>query len=88
MEEFRTILGYTSDLQFNRKTIYSAEKYLNGDDLSENLYRLCLGLPLRYGHITTTKPTKISSVAGEKAQTFCDEAIRTGGYKIKNLKGC
>lgn len=41
-EEMRTILG----MPHNSNTI----NYLNGDDLSENLYRVCKGLPLRFGY--------------------------------------
>lgn len=39
-EEIRTILGVPSNFPL----------YHNGDDISENLYRTCVGLPLRYGH--------------------------------------
>lgn len=39
-EELRNIIGSTS----------AVNSYLEGDDLSENLYRLSLGQPLRFGH--------------------------------------
>lgn len=39
-EEIRTILGSHT----------SISKYLAGDDISENLYRSCIGEPLRFGH--------------------------------------
>jgi hypothetical protein len=42
-EEMRTVLG----MPYNSNTA----NYLNGDDLSENLYRMCRGLPLRFGYI-------------------------------------
>ncbi|MDR3327763.1 MAG: hypothetical protein LBT04_06540 [Prevotellaceae bacterium] len=39
-EELRTILGGNTE----------SDKYENGDELSENLYRLCRNEPLRFGH--------------------------------------
>ena len=41
-EEMRTLLGMPHN-------ILDAE-YLNGDDLSENLYRSCKGMLLRFGY--------------------------------------
>ena len=41
-EEIRTILGFPSDSV--------DDNYLQGDDLSENLYRMCVGFPLRFGY--------------------------------------
>ena len=40
IEEIRTILGAHKD-----------EYYQDGDNLCENLYRLEIGAPLRYGHL-------------------------------------
>lgn len=41
-EEIRTILGATNPITNNG--------YREGDDLSENLYRMCVGYPIRFGH--------------------------------------
>ncbi|MDR0581129.1 MAG: hypothetical protein LBG04_03395 [Holosporaceae bacterium] len=41
-EEMRTILGAPYGGSMN--------DYINGDDLSENLYRMCRGIPLRFGY--------------------------------------
>jgi hypothetical protein len=41
-EEFRTIIGSPN--------IIVDAAIVNGDDLSENLYRACIGVPLKYGH--------------------------------------
>lgn len=40
-EEIRNILGMTNSSQFT---------YLNGDDLCENLYRICINDYIRFGH--------------------------------------
>lgn len=42
LEELRTILGGTKTIENN--------VYVEGDDLSENLYRMCIGAPIRFGH--------------------------------------
>ena len=41
-EEMRTLLGMPHNSNI--------ANYLNGDDLSENLYRMCTGMPLRFGY--------------------------------------
>lgn len=41
-EEIRTILGFHCNV--------NDDMYVQGDDLSENLYRMCVGFPLRFGH--------------------------------------
>ncbi len=41
-EEMRTILGFSCT--------DSSKHYLQGDDLSEDLYRVCVGKPLRFGY--------------------------------------
>lgn len=46
-EEIRNIIGSSRDID---------ENYLEGDDLSENLYRLCSGAPLRFGHRDNSVP--------------------------------
>jgi hypothetical protein len=43
-EEMRTILGVPCD------KIIDNMNYLPGDDISENLYRMCIKVPLRFGH--------------------------------------
>ena len=83
MEEFRTIMGYTVNfsITIDETTVsYSAEKILNGDDLSENLYRLCVGQQLRYGHIT--KETTISIEVANRMRNFYDGVMKN--YKMKN----
>ena len=83
MEEFRTIMGYTVNFSIiiDETTIsYSAEEVLNGDDLSENLYRLCVGQQLRYGHIT--KETTIPIEVANRARNFYDNVLKN--YKMKN----
>ncbi|MBR1734468.1 MAG: hypothetical protein IJ730_03325 [Alphaproteobacteria bacterium] len=83
MEEVRTIIGYTFNflITIDEKTIsYSAEEVLNGDDLSESLYRLCVGQQLRYGHVT--KETTIPIEVANRAKNFYDNVLKN--YKIKN----
>jgi hypothetical protein len=48
-EEMRTILGSPS-VQFCTTYFNPPAVYLEGDDLSENLFRLSLGLSMRFGH--------------------------------------
>ena len=51
-EELETILGNIVDeikpMNLRKPEVYSEP--LNGSDLSENLYRICVGIPLRFGH--------------------------------------
>lgn len=49
-EEIRNILGKQRNVTNNPGLANNA--YFEGDDLSENLYRACLGKPLRFGHDT------------------------------------
>ena len=41
-EEIRNILGAPANVEDRR----------HGDELSENLYRMCIGMPLRYGYLS------------------------------------
>ena len=84
MEEFRTIMGYTVSfsITIEDKTVsYPTEEVLNGDDLSENLYRLCVGQKLRYGHVT--KETMIPIKIADRARKFYDEIMKI--YRMKRL---
>lgn len=45
-EELRTVLGVT----YRGSIDQYQQNYLQGDDLSENLYRMCIGIPLRFGY--------------------------------------
>ena len=77
IEEFRTIMGYTVNfsITIDETTVsYSAEEILNGDDLSENLYRLCVGQQLRYGHVT--KETTIPIEVANRARNFYDGVMK------------
>jgi hypothetical protein len=49
-EEIRTVLGapYLGSIE------NYPQNYIQGDDLSENLYRMCVGLPLRFGYALQT----------------------------------
>ena len=83
MEEVRTIMGYTFNflITIDEKTIsYFAEEVINGDDLSENLYRLCVGQQLRYGHVT--KETMIPIKIADRVRKFYDEIMKN--YRMKN----
>ena len=83
MEEFRTIMGYTVNFSITIDEItisYSAGEVLNGDDLSENLYRLCVGQQLRYGHVT--KETTIPIEVANRARNFYDNVLKN--YRMKN----
>lgn len=44
-EEMRTILGVPYG-----GTVHQYNTYREGDDLSENLYRICIGSPIRFGY--------------------------------------
>ena len=77
MEEVRTIMGYTFNflITIDEKTIsYFAEEVINGDDLSENLYRLCVGQQLRYGHVT--KETMIPIKIADRVRKLYDEIMK------------
>lgn len=48
LEEIRTILGLPWDAE--AEDFLRTSSFLEGDELSENLFRMELGLPLRFGH--------------------------------------
>ena len=86
MEEFRTIMGYTVNfsITIDGKTIsYSPEEPLYGDDLSENLYRLCVGQELRYGHVI--KVTTVSAAVIDRAKKSYDKIIKNYKHIISTL---
>ena len=84
-EEFRTIMGYVPLICLKTGSVetvlYSAEENIYGDDLSENLYRKCIGQPLRYGHVEATDGDDISIELGEHLNTFYGDLMRRGQYK-------
>ena len=83
MEEFRTIMGYTVNvIKKGGDMLYSVGNPLNGDDLCENLYRICVGQDLRYGHVNVRSSGEVLTLAIENAKNVYDIAIREGGYKI------
>lgn len=59
-EEIRTILG-----------AYSGIGYINGDDISENLYRSCNNYPMRFGHSGTAFYEDKSVI--DKVKLACEE---------------
>jgi hypothetical protein len=63
-EEIRTILG-----------IGDKTAYMLGDDISENLYRTCVGAPLRLGY--SLKNYREDSVVIKKVIDLCDTYIRS-----------
>ena len=65
-----------------RAVLYSAEKSIYGDDLSENLYRKCMRQALRYGHVEATEGDNISKELAENIDIFYKSAIKQGQYKI------
>ncbi|MDR0580941.1 MAG: hypothetical protein LBG04_02390 [Holosporaceae bacterium] len=71
MEEIRNILG-------NIRKDGNAS-FLEGDDLSENLYRLCIGLLLRYGHNNSCK-TEHEDVINV-VKSVCDASLQKGNYQ-------
>ena len=58
-----------------RAVLYSAEKSIYGDDLSENQ-------ALRYGHVEATEGDHISKELAENIDIFYKSAIKQGQYKI------
>lgn len=85
LEEFRTILGYTEIVigkSSEGKSVYIEKyDYLEGDDLSENLYRLCIGEPLRYGYTSENiEKTDAIKIVIEK----CKAVANNGNYRVKN----
>ena len=85
-EEFRTIMGYVPTICLKtgsfETVLYSAEENIYGDDLSENLYRKCIGQALRYGHVEATDGDDISIELAEYLNTFYEGIIDLGKYKI------
>lgn len=86
LEEMRTTLGYTVPIKLvvakTAKTI-QANKIYQSDDLSENLYRLCIGEPLRYGHNSLAVSVE-HLPAIQQVITACAEAAKSGGYRVAN----
>ena len=83
MEEFRTIMGYTVKVTKNSEEIYVPDEAQNGDDLCENLYRICVGQKLRYGHVSADDPEiTVSKSALDKAKEFYNKAIKEGNYRV------
>ena len=83
LEEFRTIMGYKIKVlkKDSGEVLYDMQEPIDGDDLSENLYRICVGQRLRYGH--NTKPNQIiSQTVVEHMQSEYKKALESGGYKI------
>lgn len=89
LEEMRTILGYTTHVAIsygNSVIKIPPNRSQQCDDLSENLYRLCKGYPLRYGHtafVSINPPPELLSVI-KRVITHCKESAKSGGYKIVN----
>lgn len=63
-EEVRTILGSHT----------TVTDYINGDDISENLYRLCDDQPLRFGH--SSSPFYEDKNVIEKVLSVCRNSMR------------
>ncbi len=63
-EEIRTILGSDTNVA----------NYMNGDDISENLYRLCNKQPLRFGH--SSSPFYEDKNVIEKVLSVCRNSMR------------
>jgi hypothetical protein len=72
IEEMRTILGSCRDID---------SFFIEGDDLSENLYRLCIGEPLRYGW-SGADGREHESVT-DVAKDVCEKSLKEGGYRMK-----
>jgi hypothetical protein len=72
----------------------NSSKYYNGDDLSENAYRMStnigwghLNLKMRFGHDDTINPVKISDrfkLAHTVATKCCNGILSQGGRQINN----
>lgn len=84
--EFRTIMGYVPTICLKigklETVLYSAEENIYGDELSENLYRKCIGQALRYGHVEATNGDDISIELAEHLNAFYDNLIKRGQYKL------
>ena len=76
-EEMRTVLGLPSDCG-------SSFNYLEGDDLSENLYRICTGIPLRFGHTSDTYFVE-AEIINKVVDTIY---LNAKNYKIFPIKNC
>lgn len=85
MEEFRTIIGYTVNVTLNSEgeKLYTVTDAINVDDLCENLYRLYVGQPLRYGHVIISASRIIEKFLINRMEKFYDETIKKASYKIK-----
>lgn len=58
--------------------------YLEGDDLSENLYRICTGIPLRFGHTSDTYFVE-AEIINKVVNTIY---LNAKNYKIFPIKNC
>ena len=84
MEEFRTIMGYTVKVTKNSEEIYVPGEIQNGDDLCENLYRICVGQKIRYGHVAAEDPgITVSKSAIDRAKEFYNKNIKESNYRVK-----
>ena len=63
------------------EVLYDMQEPIDGDDLSENLYRICVGQKLRYGHSTKLNQV-VSQTVVERMQNEYKTALESGGYKI------
>lgn len=80
LEEVRTILGIknTANLYYNSNNFI--ENYLEGDDLSENLYRACIGQFLRFAHVSI--PFYEDKKVIEKVIDSCSGNIKEYKHKL------
>jgi hypothetical protein len=68
-EEIRNILGVTKNI---------GNDYMEGDDLSENLYRISIDQPIRFGHSEYAyyeDESIILDVIGNYFDTICDYGV-------------
>ena len=90
-EEFRTIMGYKIKIQKkdSDEVLYETTEFINGDDLSENLYRCCWCADLRYGHTNSHDEIHFSEEEIKRMIDFYEHAMIEGGYKkSKTLTIC
>jgi hypothetical protein len=71
-EELRTICGSRRDVD---------SFFIEGDDLSENLYRLCIGESLRYGWCSVDGIEQESVI--NVVKNVCEKSLKEGGYRMK-----
>ena len=82
-EEFRTIMGYKIKIlkKDSGEVVYETDEFINGDDLSENLYRCCWCADLRYGHTNSHDEIHLSEEEIKRMIDFYEHAMFEGGYK-------